>query len=172
MSWRHSSSRGSDVSPAGNAASKPVSSASRSCPEAKAGPDKGKERDCSTACRWLPEDTLRISSAEFERTGFQGGLQWYRCRTEPRYNADLDLFAGRTIDVPAIFVAGKSDWGVRQIPGSVEGMQEKACTRMLGVHLIDDAGHWVQQEQPEQVSELLVQFLRHQDRPRPRDAAD
>ena len=39
-------------------------------------------------------------------------------------------------------------------------MQQSACTRMLGVHLIDGAGHWVQQEQPEQVTHLLLQFLK------------
>jgi pimeloyl-ACP methyl ester carboxylesterase len=41
-----------------------------------------------------------------------------------------------------------------------EAMQETACTRMIGIHLIEGAGHWVQQEQPQQVSALLVQFLR------------
>ncbi|HEX7970473.1 MAG TPA: alpha/beta hydrolase [Stellaceae bacterium] len=111
------------------------------------------------ACRWLPETELAVYSAEFLRTGFQGGLQWYRCRTEGRYEAELQLFSGRTIDVPSIFIAGKSDWGVYQVPGSLERMQERACTRMLGCHLIDGAGHWVQQEQPERVSELLVRFL-------------
>jgi pimeloyl-ACP methyl ester carboxylesterase len=39
-------------------------------------------------------------------------------------------------------------------------MQQNACTRMLGCHLIDGAGHWVQQEQPEPVTALLLQFLR------------
>jgi pimeloyl-ACP methyl ester carboxylesterase len=38
-------------------------------------------------------------------------------------------------------------------------MQESVCTRMLGCHLIDGAGHWVQQEQPERVSQLLIEFL-------------
>jgi pimeloyl-ACP methyl ester carboxylesterase len=38
-------------------------------------------------------------------------------------------------------------------------MQSAACTQMRGVHLIDGAGHWVEQEQPEEVSRLLVQFL-------------
>ncbi len=41
-------------------------------------------------------------------------------------------------------------------------MQTGACTRMLGCHLLDGAGHWVQQEQPEAVSELLLSFLRQQ----------
>jgi pimeloyl-ACP methyl ester carboxylesterase len=114
------------------------------------------------ACRWLPEDELRVYSSEYERTGFQGGLQWYRSRTEGRYDSELQLFSGRTIDVPSIFIAGKSDWGTYQRPGNFERMQQSACTRMTGCHLIDGAGHWVQQEQPERVNELLIEFLQHQ----------
>jgi pimeloyl-ACP methyl ester carboxylesterase len=112
------------------------------------------------ACRWLPDDELRVYSAEFGRTGFQGGLNWYRCRTSGRYNAELEIFSGRTIDVPSMFIAGASDWGVYQRPGDFEAMQDRACTRMLGCHLIEGAGHWVQQEQPEAVSRLLMDFLR------------
>ena len=41
-------------------------------------------------------------------------------------------------------------------------MQQSARTRMLSCHLIDRAGHWVQQEQPQRVSELLIEFLRQQ----------
>ena len=110
------------------------------------------------SCRWLTELELAVYGAEFARTGFQGGLQWYRCRTEGR-NTDLDLFSGRTIDVPSVFIAGASDWGVYQVPGSFERMQERACTRMASPHLIPGAGHWVQQEQPERVSEVLLRFL-------------
>ena len=116
------------------------------------------------ACQWLTESELAVYSAEFTRTGFQGGLQWYRCRTAGLYNEELEVFSGRTIDVPSIFIAGKSDWGVYQVPGSMERMRNSACTQMLGWHLLDGAGHWVQQEQPERVSELLLQFLRHQNR--------
>jgi pimeloyl-ACP methyl ester carboxylesterase len=114
------------------------------------------------ACRWLPENELAVYSAEYDRTGFQGGLQWYRSRTEGRYDSELQLFSRRTIDVPSIFIAGKSDWGTYQRPGNFEWMQESACTRMLGCHLIDGAGHWVQQEQPERVSALLIEFLQRQ----------
>ncbi len=112
------------------------------------------------ACRWLTERELGVYSAEYRRTGFQGGLQWYRCRLDRACNTDLEVFSGRTIDVPSIFIAGKSDWGVYQVPGSLDRMQQSACTRMLGCHLIDGAGHWVQQEQPERVGELLLRFLR------------
>jgi pimeloyl-ACP methyl ester carboxylesterase len=110
------------------------------------------------SCQWLPENELRVYSTEYERTGFQGGLQWYRARTQGLYDTELQLFSGRTIDVPSMFIAGKSDWGTYQRPGSFERMQQSACTRMLGCHLIDGAGHWVQQEQPERVGELLLGF--------------
>ncbi|MDQ2801221.1 MAG: alpha/beta hydrolase [Pseudomonadota bacterium] len=114
------------------------------------------------ACRWLSESELAVYSAEYGRIGFQGGLQWYRCRTGSQ-NAELDVFSGCTIDVPAIFIAGSSDWGVYQVPGSLERMRDRACTRTLGCHLIDGAGHWVQQEQPVEVSNLLLQFLQRQE---------
>jgi pimeloyl-ACP methyl ester carboxylesterase len=74
--------------------------------------------------------------------------------------AELKGFSGRTIDVPSAFIGGASDWGVQQRPGALEKMNGTACTRMLGVHLVDGAGHWVQQEQPQKVSEVLVEFLR------------
>ena len=111
------------------------------------------------ACRWLPDAELRVYSGEYGRTGFQGGLQWYRCRNDPKAVAAMQLFDGRTIDVPSLFIAGKSDWGIYQVPGAIERMQATACTRMRGCHLVDGAGHWVQQEQPETVSELLLAFL-------------
>jgi pimeloyl-ACP methyl ester carboxylesterase len=111
------------------------------------------------ACRWLPERELAVYSAEYERNGFRGGLNWYRSRTSGLADAELRLYAGRTIDVPALFIAGSSDWGTYQRPGSFERMQTTACTRMLGVHLVDGAGHWVQQEQAERVGEFLLDFL-------------
>ena len=112
------------------------------------------------ACRWLTEDELRVYSEAYARSGFQGALQWYRCRTSGRFNAEMEVFAGRSIDVPALFIAGKSDWGPFQKPGDIEAMQTRGCTRMQGCHLVEGAGHWVQQEQPERVAELLLPFLR------------
>jgi pimeloyl-ACP methyl ester carboxylesterase len=112
------------------------------------------------ACTWLSEDELCVYAAEYTRTGFQGGLQWYRTRTSGLFDAEQEVFSGRTIDQPACFIAGRSDWGVYQSPGAFESMQVKACTRMLACHLVAGAGHWVQQEQPEAVVRLLVDFLR------------
>lgn len=112
------------------------------------------------AYRWLPDEQLSVYSAEYARNGFQGGLQWYRCGTSGRFLPELEVFSGRSIDVPSCFISGKSDWGIYQRPGAFEAMQRTACTRMLGCHLVEGAGHWVQQEQPEKVSELLIAFLR------------
>ena len=112
------------------------------------------------ANRWLPDVELAFYSAEYERTGFQGGLQWYRCGTSDRFTAELETWSGRSIDVPSCFISGKQDWGTYQRPGAFEAMQTSACSRMLGCHLVEGAGHWVQQEQPDQVSRLLLQFLR------------
>jgi pimeloyl-ACP methyl ester carboxylesterase len=108
---------------------------------------------------WLPDAELSFYSAEYARTGFQGGLQWYRCGTSGAFTAELETYSGRTIDVPSCFISGKQDWGSYQRPGVFEAMQATACTRMLDCHLVDGAGHWVQQEQPEQVSRLLLQFV-------------
>src|SRR3954463_8222279 len=111
------------------------------------------------ACTWLPDGELAVYAAEYGRTGFQGGLQWYRCRTTGLFEAEAQVFAGRTIDVPSIFIAGGSDWGVEQTPGALRRMRELACTKLQGVHLVEGAGHWVQQEQPEQVIDLLLSWL-------------
>jgi pimeloyl-ACP methyl ester carboxylesterase len=116
--------------------------------------------DATAANKWLPERELAFYSAEYTRTGFQGGLQWYRCGTSGAFTAELQTYSGRSVDVPSCFISGKQDWGTYQRPGVFEAMQSSACTRMLGVHLVDSAGHWVQQEQPVEVSQLLLQFVK------------
>jgi pimeloyl-ACP methyl ester carboxylesterase len=112
------------------------------------------------ANQWLTERELKVYSDEFTRTGFQGGLNWYRVRTGGQAAGELEVFAGRTVDVPATFISGKSDWGIYQTPGAIKKMQNTACTNMKEIHLIDGAGHWVQQEKADEVSRLLVQFLK------------
>lgn len=77
------------------------------------------------ACKWLTEDELRVYSSEYQRNGFQGGLEEYRIRFIDKYRAELQLFSGRRLDVPSLFIAGKSDWGVYQNPGDFEKMQKE-----------------------------------------------
>jgi pimeloyl-ACP methyl ester carboxylesterase len=111
------------------------------------------------ANKWLPDSELAFYSGEYARTGFQGGLQWYRCGTSGAFTAELQTWSGRTIDIPSAFISGKQDWGTHQRPGVYEAMQSKACSNMIGCHLVDGAGHWVQQEQAGEVSRLLLGFL-------------
>jgi pimeloyl-ACP methyl ester carboxylesterase len=111
------------------------------------------------AAAWLTDEELAVYAEAFQRTGFQGGLQWYRCGTEPAHIAKVMKFSGQAIRVPSMFIAGAADWGIHQFPGAFERMQSSACADMRGCHLVTNAGHWVQQEQPEAVTRLLLDFL-------------
>ena len=112
------------------------------------------------ANKWMTDDEMRVYSTEYERNGFQGGLNWYRVRTSGLVGREYEAFAGRTIDQPSTFISGKSDWGNYQTPGALERMQKHACTNMKQIHLVEGAGHWVQQEQADEVNRLLLQFLK------------
>ncbi|KIK56417.1 hypothetical protein GYMLUDRAFT_263702 [Collybiopsis luxurians FD-317 M1] len=112
---------------------------------------------------WLSNEDLRFFVSEFSRTGFQGGLNWYRCMTEAKWTLnDMRIFTGKRITIPAMFLAGAMDWGVYQSPGVLNGMKERVCEKMDegNVVLVPDAGHWVQQERPEAVVEHLRRFFK------------
>jgi pimeloyl-ACP methyl ester carboxylesterase len=114
------------------------------------------DKEQIAACHWMTEQDLSVYATEYTRTGFQGGLNSYRIF---EVAGELNTFSGRTIDVPACFIGGASDWGVRQSPGAFEAMQHGACTKLLGVHLVKGAGHSLAEEQPQSVNRLLLQFL-------------
>jgi pimeloyl-ACP methyl ester carboxylesterase len=111
-------------------------------------------------CHWLTDEELAVYSQAFSQTGFQGALNWYRASIDEALAAELKVFSGRRIDVPSMFIAGASDWGIYQKPGAIEAMRATACTHMTACHLVDGAGHWVQQEQASAVVQLLLPFLR------------
>jgi pimeloyl-ACP methyl ester carboxylesterase len=115
-------------------------------------------------CKWLTEAEVDVYVTEYSRTHFTGALQAYRVGggMDPKSLAQMHTFSGRTIDVPSMFIGGKSDWGVYQTPGATETMQKCACTHMADFHLVDGAGHWMHEERPEKVTELLLQFLHGQ----------
>jgi len=112
------------------------------------------------ASKWLTDPELAVYTEEYGRTGFQGALQAYRVYSDPDLNAELRLFSGRTIDVPSLFIGGKTDWGTYAAPGALDLMRTKAATRMGDIELIDGAGHWIQQEQPGRLSTLLLAFIK------------
>ncbi len=89
-------------------------------------------------CQWLPDEELAVYAEEFGRTGFQGGLQWYRCAQAPSLQSELLLFAGRHIDVPAGFIAGARRLG--RLPGTAElskACREQLCTDFRALHLLE-----------------------------------
>ncbi|KAL2434977.1 hypothetical protein ABEF95_011861 [Exophiala dermatitidis] len=113
----------------------------------------------SRSSRWLSDQELAVYVEEYSRTTFQGGLNWYRVQTQPAIAADLEVWTGALISVPTLFVAGKRDWGTFQEPGAIEAMESGKSVRRdmyKGTVLVDGAGHWVNQEQPERcVQEIL-----------------
>ncbi|KAJ7209902.1 alpha/beta-hydrolase [Mycena haematopus] len=109
---------------------------------------------------WLTEEELGVYVAEYTRTGFQGGLNSYRMATSSEWSSDRELFSGKQIEVPAMFLGGKLDWGTYQMPGAAEAMRGRACKHMDDFVLIDGAGHWVQQEQSGEVVNQLLRFFR------------
>lgn len=111
------------------------------------------------ACRWLPEEELAVYTAEYARTGFQGGLNCYRTWTEPRFQRALSCYAGKRIEVPVCFIGGTQDWGTYQAAGALEKMETQATADYRGTVLIAGAGHWIQQEQPEALLGHLLPFL-------------
>ena len=108
---------------------------------------------------WLTDSELSVYVNEFGRTGFQGGLNSYRMGATGIGDAELQLYAGKTIDQPSLFISGASDWGTYQNPGALDRMQDTACTDMRGVHIVEGAGHWVQQEQPQITTKRILEFL-------------
>jgi pimeloyl-ACP methyl ester carboxylesterase len=106
------------------------------------------------APEWLTEDELAVYVDAFERTGFTGGLNWYR-------NIDrnwqlTEPFASRRIEQPAMFLTGERDPVRKFMPA--EAMRGWV-TDMRTEHVIDGAGHWVQQERPDEVNAALLEFL-------------
>ena len=113
---------------------------------------------------WLSPADLQVYCREWHRVGFQGALNWYRAQTAstPQSKKDLLLYAGRRIEVPCTFISGAQDWGNYQQPGAFEAYEDEKCVEkgcFRGATLIDGAGHWVQQEQPDAVTNAVLDFV-------------
>ncbi len=121
------------------------------------------EEVASRSGRWLPDHELAVYVDEWGRTSFQGGLNWYRIQTQPEIASDVQAWSGAKISVPTVFVSGKQDWGTFQEPGAVEAMENgKSVQQALykGTVLVDGAGHWVNQEQPERCVQEILKLAR------------
>ena len=111
-----------------------------------------------SSCTWLTEDEIKVYEENYTNTTFQGGLNWYRSSVDIKNLLKLSKFKLSKILVPCIFIAGKKDWGRYQKPGSIEKMK-LIMEKFEGINIINDAGHWVQQERPTQVVNLILGFL-------------
>ena len=114
------------------------------------------------SCGWLTNEELDIYTIEYGRTGFQGGIKRYRSGSYGPKQQIMRSFAGLPIDVPAIFIAGENDWGAYQRPGRLDLMQSQTCTDFRGNKFVQNAGHWVQQEQPTVVADLILEHVKQQ----------
>ncbi len=103
---------------------------------------------------WLTQTDLDHYVAEFGRTGFTGGINWYR-NLDRNWALTEDL-ADTRITVPALFIAGSADPVL--LMSSPDAMHDWV-TDLRGSVLVDGAGHWVQQERPTEVNAPLLQFL-------------
>jgi pimeloyl-ACP methyl ester carboxylesterase len=108
---------------------------------------------------WLTEADLDFYTSEFTRTGFRGGLNWYR-------NIDrnwelLGSFAGRLVTVPALYMAGEQDLVVR-FPGMDQLIPSlsKFVPKLRQTIMLPGCGHWTQQERPKEVNAAIVELLR------------
>jgi pimeloyl-ACP methyl ester carboxylesterase len=114
--------------------------------------------DPEAAPRWLAPADLARYVAAYEKSGFRGGLNWYR--NIDRNWALMTAFGDACIRQPALFIAGERDPTLR-IGGSDRlAAMDKAVPGLRGKILIPGAGHWVQQEAAERVNAELVAFLR------------
>lgn len=106
--------------------------------------------------RWLPEAELDALAADLAAGGAAGPLNRYR--NFDRDWEDLAAFAGRAITQPAIYIAGAADPSTAWLADAV-ARQAEWLPGLAGVHLLEGCGHWVQQERPEEVNALLVEWL-------------
>jgi pimeloyl-ACP methyl ester carboxylesterase len=107
---------------------------------------------------WLTDADLDYYTQEFTRAGFRGGLNWYR---NLRRNWELGgLWRGQPIRQPSLFIAGSKD-GVLRFPAARAQLDAypKTLPGLRGSHILDGAGHWVQQERAADVNRLLIEFI-------------
>jgi len=113
----------------------------------------------STLPRWLTEADLDFYAGEFTRTGFRGGLNWYR-------NIDrnwelLAPYAGSVVTVPALYVAGDRDLvlafrGMDQVIANLT----KFVPQLRKTLILPGCGHWTQQERRDEVNAAMLEFLK------------
>ena len=104
----------------------------------------------------LSEGELDFLAGEFERTGLTGALNRYR--NMDRDWADLAGHEGAPIAQPSLFVGGGLDASLAWLADAVKAYPE-TLPGLLGSHILDGCGHFVQQERPEATNRILIDWL-------------
>ncbi len=108
---------------------------------------------------WLSPDDLDYYVAEFQRSGFRGPLNRYR-----NHDRDFDYlktFAGRRIEQPALYIGGTRDLVLSMLGrGDLLQIMSAEMPDLRGAHLLEGCGHWTQQERPQEVNALLLDWLK------------
>lgn len=118
----------------------------------------GKETP-TTLPDWLTEADIDFYVSEFERTGFRGGLNWYRNIDR---NWELSApFEGAKVTVPALYIVGDRD-RVLAFQGMDRAIANLAniVPQLRGKVVLADCSHWTQQERPSEVNTAMTEFLR------------
>ena len=103
---------------------------------------------------WITQAEVDYYVDEFTRTGFTGGINWYR-----NFHRNWEItphIAEAKVECPSYFIAGKQD---PVIGGRSGGFESPTLLDWRGETIIDDAGHWVQQEKPTETNAALINFL-------------
>jgi pimeloyl-ACP methyl ester carboxylesterase len=110
---------------------------------------------------WLSETDIAYFTEAYRKSGFRGGLNWYR-----NLDRNWDLTApwqGAQIHQPSLFVAGSKDSVITGLIGAKRVTElERILPNLRQKLIIDGAGHWVQQERPDEVNAALISFLKNQ----------
>jgi pimeloyl-ACP methyl ester carboxylesterase len=107
---------------------------------------------------WITEADIDFYEGEFRKSGFRGGLNWYR-----NIDRNWELLApwsGAKVSVPALYIAGERDLVVR-----FRGMDKlipnlnQFVPQLRGTSILPGCGHWTQQERPQEVNSAVIKFL-------------
>ena len=107
---------------------------------------------------WLSQAEFDHSVDVFTETGFTGGLNWYRAFDVNWERGEA--LAGARITTPTTFIAGTNEPVLQMFGAHAIDRMRAHVDDLRGVHLVDGAGHWVQQERPAEVNAALLDFLR------------
>ncbi|MEV4438860.1 alpha/beta hydrolase [Streptomyces sp. NPDC049577] len=105
---------------------------------------------------WLSESDLAVYAEEFERTGLTAALNRYR--NMDRDWEDLAAFDGAPITQPSLFIGGAVDASTTWLADAIEAYPV-TLPGLVSSHLLDDCGHWIQQERPAEVNRFLTDWL-------------